>query len=183
VLRYLHNALTIGQNDRGRDDHLLITPGRPGELHPEPPTDPDVNLAIHPARATQRTLPPSSKTRSSSGCPLLRSRAPLVGASLLSTSWLIHSIACSAMPSSNRFGDHSQVNSTKSSTYGATFNVFPAFGGSGSSADELGTSYESRYRPEQNKKRYSECPLLPSAACLRSRKAIDGGSAEGVSRG
>jgi hypothetical protein len=118
VLRYLHNALTIGQNDRGRDDNLLITPGRPGELHPEPPTDPDVNLSIHPARATQRTLPPSSKTRSSSGCPLLRSRAPLVGSSLLSASWLIHSIACSAMPSSNRFGDHSQVNSTKSSTYG-----------------------------------------------------------------
>ena len=28
-------------------------PGRPGEFHPEPPTDPDVNLSIHPARATQ----------------------------------------------------------------------------------------------------------------------------------
>ena len=27
-------------------------PGRPGEFRPEPPTDPDVNLSIHPARAT-----------------------------------------------------------------------------------------------------------------------------------
>jgi len=30
----------------------FLLPGRPGELHPEPPTDPDVNLSIHPARAT-----------------------------------------------------------------------------------------------------------------------------------
>jgi hypothetical protein len=29
-------------------------PGRPGEFRPEPPPDPDVNLSIHPARATQR---------------------------------------------------------------------------------------------------------------------------------
>src|SRR5215471_11499909 len=29
-------------------------PGRPGDLHPESPTDPDVNLSIHPARATPR---------------------------------------------------------------------------------------------------------------------------------
>jgi len=36
-------------------------PGRPGEFRPEPPTDPDVNLSIHPARATQRRLPPSVK--------------------------------------------------------------------------------------------------------------------------
>src|SRR6266496_2754585 len=49
-------------------------PGRPGELHPEPPTDPDVNLSIHPARATQRRLPPSIKTRRSSGYPLTPSR-------------------------------------------------------------------------------------------------------------
>jgi hypothetical protein len=42
---------------------LLIAPGRPGELHLEPPTDPDVNLSIHPARATQRRLPPSIKTK------------------------------------------------------------------------------------------------------------------------
>jgi hypothetical protein len=48
----------------------LILPGPPGEFRPEPPTDPDVNLSIHPARATQRRLPPSIKTRSSSGSPL-----------------------------------------------------------------------------------------------------------------
>ena len=29
----------------------FLSPGRPGELHPEPPTDPDMNLSIHPARA------------------------------------------------------------------------------------------------------------------------------------
>jgi len=33
---------------------------RPGEFHPEPLTDPDVNLSIHPARATSRRLPPSA---------------------------------------------------------------------------------------------------------------------------
>jgi len=32
----------------------LSSPGRPGEFHPESPTDPDVNLSIHPARATPR---------------------------------------------------------------------------------------------------------------------------------
>jgi hypothetical protein len=29
----------------------FLLPGRPGEFRPEPPTDPDVNLPIHPARA------------------------------------------------------------------------------------------------------------------------------------
>ena len=46
------------------------TPSRPGEFHPEPLTDPDMSLSTHPARATQRRLPPSVKTRSSSGYPL-----------------------------------------------------------------------------------------------------------------
>src|SRR5258708_33086582 len=90
---------------------IRYLPSRPGEFRPEPPTDPDVNLSIHPARATQRRLPPSIKTRSSSGCPLtppdvgdllpllhgyypasslLRSSAPLIGASVLSTSWCVH---------------------------------------------------------------------------------------------
>ena len=36
-----------------------IMPSRPGELHPEPLTDPDLNLSIHPARAIARRLPPS----------------------------------------------------------------------------------------------------------------------------
>src|SRR5208282_2444955 len=34
--------------------HVFEGPSRPGELHPEPLTDPDVNLSIHPARATPR---------------------------------------------------------------------------------------------------------------------------------
>jgi hypothetical protein len=34
-------------------------PSRPGELHPESLTDPDVILSHHPARATKRRLPPS----------------------------------------------------------------------------------------------------------------------------
>jgi hypothetical protein len=85
-------------------------PGRPRGISPRA-TDPDVNLSIHPARATQRRLPPSIKTRSSSGYPLtppdvgdllpllhghypvsslLRSSAPLIGASVLSASWVFH---------------------------------------------------------------------------------------------
>ena len=34
-------------------------PSRPGELHPEPLTEPDMNLSIHPARAIARRLPSS----------------------------------------------------------------------------------------------------------------------------
>jgi len=30
----------------------ILWPSRPGEFHPEPLTDPDLNLSIHPARAT-----------------------------------------------------------------------------------------------------------------------------------
>jgi hypothetical protein len=37
----------------------LKMPSRPGELHPESLTDPDVILSHHPARATMRRLPPS----------------------------------------------------------------------------------------------------------------------------
>src|SRR6202011_4651226 len=36
-----------------------VLPSRPGELHPEPLTDPDLTLSRHPARATARSLPPS----------------------------------------------------------------------------------------------------------------------------
>src|SRR5271167_1994339 len=35
-------------------------PSRPGELHPEPLTEPDVRLSPHTARATRRRLPPSA---------------------------------------------------------------------------------------------------------------------------
>src|SRR6267154_6226384 len=86
-------------------------PSRPGEFHPEPLTDPDLNLSIHPARVTARRLPPSAEP---SGSPryspvgpsstamtrplrstsitlassLLRGSPPLSGASVLSASRL-----------------------------------------------------------------------------------------------
>jgi hypothetical protein len=37
---------------------LTKMPSRPGELHPEPLTDPNLTLSRHPARATARRLPP-----------------------------------------------------------------------------------------------------------------------------
>src|SRR5215470_18876628 len=43
-----------------------VMPSRPGEFHPEPLTDPDVNLSIHPARAIVRRLPPSAEIAGSS---------------------------------------------------------------------------------------------------------------------
>src|SRR6267143_4407795 len=61
-------------------------PGRPGEFRPEPPTDPDVNLSIHPARAT-----PKKATAFRHGhypvSSLLRSSAPLASASHGSSTW------------------------------------------------------------------------------------------------
>src|SRR2546425_6955413 len=42
---------------------LLSLPSRPREFHPEPLTDPDLNLSIHPARAIDRRLPPSVELR------------------------------------------------------------------------------------------------------------------------
>src|SRR5215469_8689362 len=47
-------------------------PSRPGESHPEPFTDPDLNLSIHPARAIARRLPPSIDDSGSSRCRLTR---------------------------------------------------------------------------------------------------------------
>src|SRR5258708_39655739 len=48
-----------------------LMPSRPGEFHPEPLTDPDLNLSIHPARVTARRLPPSVVYRAppAVGCP------------------------------------------------------------------------------------------------------------------
>src|SRR5216684_7256310 len=43
--------------------HNQQTPSRPGELHPEPLTEPDVSLSTYPARATHRRLPPSAETK------------------------------------------------------------------------------------------------------------------------
>jgi hypothetical protein len=67
---YVCSTLLSDLASRRRRCASLSLPGRTGEFHSEPPTDPDVNLSIHPARATQRRLPPSIKTRSSSGFPL-----------------------------------------------------------------------------------------------------------------
>ena len=50
--------------DTGRP--LFDLPSRPGEFHPEPLTDPDVNLSIHPARVTAPRLPPSADVLGSS---------------------------------------------------------------------------------------------------------------------
>jgi hypothetical protein len=83
-------------------------PSRPGELHPEALTDPDLSLSTHPARATSEScrfppkpassfccqltqidlsagdLPPSLR-RHYPASSLLRGSPPLIGASVLST--------------------------------------------------------------------------------------------------
>src|SRR5262245_59645571 len=41
-------------------------PSRSGKFHPEPLTDLNVNLSIHPARVTARRLPPSAEPSGSS---------------------------------------------------------------------------------------------------------------------
>src|SRR6266849_10627534 len=41
-------------------------PSRPGEFHPEPLTDPYVNLSIHTARVIAQRLPPSAEPSGSS---------------------------------------------------------------------------------------------------------------------
>ena len=42
---------TSYNNGRGRDNGRPLPPSRPGELHPEPLTEPCVNLSIYTARA------------------------------------------------------------------------------------------------------------------------------------
>ena len=51
---------------RRHADLLASLPSRPGELHPEPLTDPDLTLSRHPARAIARRLPPSAEDSGSS---------------------------------------------------------------------------------------------------------------------
>src|SRR5262249_41426568 len=48
-------------------------PSRPREFHPEPLTEPLINLSIFTARATVRRLPPSVRMLRSSCCQLSRS--------------------------------------------------------------------------------------------------------------
>src|SRR5690348_9246597 len=52
-------------------------PSRPGEFHPEPLTDLDLTLSRHPARATERRLPPPVENWSSSCCQLASVTCPL----------------------------------------------------------------------------------------------------------
>src|SRR6202030_1825742 len=86
-------------------------PSRPGEFHPEPLTDPDLTLSRHPARATERRLPPPVENWSSSCCQLahrhyplpslVRSSPPRPTASVLSASPLI---CCTTMSGSASVG-------------------------------------------------------------------------------
>ena len=62
-----------------------MRPSRPRELHPEALTDPDVNLSIHPARATYKGCRLPSEPSSSSGCPLTLTIQMRVTCSLPST--------------------------------------------------------------------------------------------------
>jgi hypothetical protein len=68
------SALPQSSDVSGRAPALRVLPSRPGELHPEPLTDPDLTLSRHPARATARRLPPSVENWSSSCCQLARSQ-------------------------------------------------------------------------------------------------------------
>jgi hypothetical protein len=49
-----------------RTQSRALVPSRPGEFHPEPLTDPYVNLSIHTARVIARRLPPSAEPSGSS---------------------------------------------------------------------------------------------------------------------
>src|SRR6202171_4497821 len=70
----------VAQNASLTDVHwtmsgeIVLMPSRPGEFHPEPLTDPDLTLSRHPARATERRLPPPVENWSSSCCQLAHSQ-------------------------------------------------------------------------------------------------------------
>jgi hypothetical protein len=70
------DAIGAKRTCRERRERVDLTkmPSRPGELHPEPLTDPDLTLSRHPARATARRLPPPVENWSSSCCQLARSQ-------------------------------------------------------------------------------------------------------------
>jgi len=60
-----HGLPVLGKRGVSRGQCLLV-PSRPGEFHPEPLTDPDLNLSIHTARVIARRLPPSAEPSGSS---------------------------------------------------------------------------------------------------------------------
>jgi hypothetical protein len=51
ALKIMHQTVARHQVDEGSPEIDALVPSRPGESHPEPLTDPDLNLSIHPARA------------------------------------------------------------------------------------------------------------------------------------
>ena len=51
VSRWIFDVAFAAPPQSGLTWSWFRLPGRPGEFRPEPPTDPDVNLSIHPARA------------------------------------------------------------------------------------------------------------------------------------
>jgi hypothetical protein len=57
---------TTQQDQPVADIEAKKLPSRPGEFHPEPLTDPYVNLSIHTARVIARRLPPSAEPSGSS---------------------------------------------------------------------------------------------------------------------
>ena len=57
--RMAATVLDADAKARAGDQKVNGSPSRPGELHPEPLTEPDMNLSIHPARAIARRLPSS----------------------------------------------------------------------------------------------------------------------------
>jgi hypothetical protein len=81
------NVIAVGNSGTGKT-HIALglglaacqkglsvgLPSRPGEFHPEPLTDPDLTLSRHPARATERRLPPPVENWSSSCCQLAHSQ-------------------------------------------------------------------------------------------------------------
>jgi len=73
---YFGHGTTVATNaliqHRGAPTGLM--PSRPGEFHPEPLTDPDLTLSRHPARATERRLPPPVENWSSFCCQLAHSQ-------------------------------------------------------------------------------------------------------------
>ena len=58
-----HRLLSDAKESSVADSYAHGTRSRPGEFHPEPLTDPDLNLSIHPARAIRGELPPSRQNR------------------------------------------------------------------------------------------------------------------------
>src|ERR1039457_1522381 len=62
-----------GSNDWKHHSGNVPSPSRPGELHPEPLTDPDLSLSTHPARAPPEGCRLLPRPAGSSCCQLTKS--------------------------------------------------------------------------------------------------------------